>query len=173
MHPPVREACARAQRGAVQLEMRDGYALDDPGHLARRSGRRVDLADRASCWGSWHDHAREAADPGVTVRRARIISEPVTDYVRYKRDLTPTNLDAGEEVCCLPRRQTGDRALPGGDFRVFDDELVLFQHVGGGGELAANVREYVVTEPSRAKSCAEVFEAVRRRAVPHAEYDPA
>ncbi|WNI22863.1 hypothetical protein RLT58_13410 [Streptomyces sp. ITFR-16] len=156
------------------MEMRDGYVLDDPRYLAWWNRQGVYLADRASWWGSRHDHVGEVAVPGVMARRDLIVSEPVTDYVRYEHDLTPTNLAAGEEARWLPRRWTTALALPVVDFRVFDDELVPFRHfVGGGGELAVKGREYV-TGPSRAKpSCArEASEAVRRRAVPHAECDP-
>lgn len=172
MQPPAREALAGAQRSAVHLEMRDAYTLDDPGFIAWREGQRLDLADRASWWGPWHDHVRDATARGVTVRRARIVSEPVTDYVRYEHDLTPANLAAGEDVRWLPRRHTTDLALPGADFWVFDDELVLFHHFGGNGALAGDGREYV-DDPARAKVAAEAFEAVWRRAIPHAEYDPA
>ncbi|MFD9599424.1 DUF6879 family protein [Streptomyces sp. NPDC059970] len=172
MQPPAREALEQAQRSAVHLELRDSYTLDDPGFIAWQHGQRLDLADRSSWWGPWHDHVQAATARGVTIRRARIVSEPVTDYVRYEHDLTPTNLAAGEEVRWLPRRQTTDLALPGTDFWVFDDELVLFHHFAGDGKLAADGREYV-TDLARAKVCAEAFDSVWRRAIPHTEYHPA
>ncbi|MFQ6851289.1 DUF6879 family protein [Streptomyces sp. 35M1] len=172
VQPPAREALARAQRSAVHLEMRDHYTLDDPGYIAWQAGTRLNIADRASWWGPWHEHVQEATARGVTVRRARIVSEPVTDYVRYEHDLTPTNLAAGESVRWLPRRQSTELALPGTDFWVFDDETVLFHHFGGDGRLAADGREYI-TDCHRAKVCAEAFESVWRRAIPHGEYNPA
>ncbi|WP_329032276.1 hypothetical protein OIE71_04845 [Streptomyces sp. NBC_01725] len=171
MQPPAREALARAARSAVHLEQRDSYMLDDPGFIAWQAGARLDPADRASWWGPWHDHVRDATARGVTVRRARIVSEPVSDYVRYEHDLTLGNLAAGEEVRWLPRRRTTDLALPGTDFWVFDDETVLYHHFTGDGQLAEDGREYV-TDPGRAKQAAEAFESVWLRAVPHAEYRP-
>ncbi|MBM9624813.1 hypothetical protein JE024_40555 (plasmid) [Streptomyces zhihengii] len=152
--------------------MRDAYAPDDPGFLAWQTGARPDPAGKASWWGTWHDHVAEATRRGVAVRRARIVSEPVSDYVRYEHDLTFGNLAAGEQVRWLPRRQTTDLALPGTDFWVFDDELVLFHHFSGEGNLAPDGREHV-RDAQRAKACTEAFEAVWRRAIPHSEYHPA
>ncbi|MGW0537795.1 DUF6879 family protein [Streptomyces sp. NPDC003032] len=172
MQPPARSALARAQRTAAHLELRDSYMLDDPEFIAWQQGKRLDPGDRASWWGGWHDAVTEATSRGVTVRRARIVSEPISDYARYEYDLTFTNLAAGEDVRWLPRRRAKDLLLPGTDFWVFDDETVLFHHFTGDGHLAQDGREYV-SDPSLAKACADAFAAVWRRATPHNQYRPA
>jgi len=146
--------------------------LDDPGFIAWQNGTRMDLANRDSWWGSWHDHVAAAVARGVTVRRARIVSEPLHPYALYEHDLTAGNLAAGEDVRWLPRRQAADLLVPGTDFWVFDDETVLFHHFTGEGQLAADGREHI-TDPALAKVIANAFEAVWERAIPHAEYDPA
>ncbi|MEV6394872.1 DUF6879 family protein [Streptomyces sp. NPDC051907] len=171
MQPPARNALAQAQRTAVHLEMRDSYMLDDPEFIAWQQGKRLDPDDRVSWWGGWHDVVQEATARGVAVRRARIVSEPVSDYVRYEYDGTFTNIAAGEQVRWLSRRRTTDLALPGTDFWVFDDETVLFHHFTGDGQLAEDGREYV-SLPVLAKLCGDAFESVWQRAVPHAEYRP-
>lgn len=172
MQPPAREALNRAEQCAIHLETRDSYMLDDPGYLAYLDGHRLDLADRASWWNGWHDAVAAAVARGVTVRRARVVSEPLHPYGRYEYDLTPGNLAAGEDVRWLGRRRAADLLLPGADFWVFDHETVLFHHFTGAGRLAEDGREYR-TDPSLAKALAGAFEAVWERAVPHAEYDPA
>ncbi|WP_343070490.1 DUF6879 family protein [Nocardiopsis mwathae] len=171
MQPPARNALARAKRSAVHLEMRDSYMLDDPGFLAWQQGQRLDPDDRSSWWGGWHEAVRDAVDRGVQVRRARIVSEPISDYVRYEYDATFTNLAAGESVRWLPRRQTTDLALPGTDFWVFDDTRALFHHFTGDGQLAEDGREYA-NDSHRVKLCVDAFEAVWHRAIPHEEYRP-
>jgi hypothetical protein len=72
-------------REAVHLEMRDVYAVkDEKERLARflKTGYRdhdAEAEDRQP----WITLIQEAAEAGKTFRRARIISEPVTDYIRF------------------------------------------------------------------------------------------
>ncbi|MGA4842727.1 DUF6879 family protein [Streptomyces sp. G45] len=172
MQPPARSALAQAQRSAVHLELRDSYMLDDPEFIAWQEGHRLDPSDRDSWWGGWHDAVSQATARGVAVRRARIVSEPVSEYIRYEHDVTFTNIAAGEQVRWLPRRQAKDLLVPGTDLWVFDEETVLFHHFTGDGQLAEDGREYV-TDPALAKQCGDAFEAIWRRAIPHDEYRPA
>jgi hypothetical protein len=163
VQPPAREALARAARSAVHLELRDSYMLDDPGYVAYQRGHRLDLSNRASWWNGWHDAVAAAVARGVTVRRARVVSEPLHPYGQYEHDLTPGNIAAGEDVRWLGRRYAADLLLPAADFWVFDDETVLFHHFTPDG------REYR-TDPALAKTITAAFEAVWERATPHAEY---
>lgn len=169
MQPPAREPLSRAQRSAIHLEVRDHYRSEDPDFLAWRHGRRFNAGDRDSWWEGWHDAVRDATSRGVVVRRARVVSEPLTEYVRFEYDYAVTNLAAGEQVRWLPRRQAKDLAVPAVDFWVFDRELVLFHHFNGDGELLE--REYV-EDGALAAWCADAFEAVWQRATPHEEYKP-
>ncbi|MFI0717835.1 DUF6879 family protein [Streptomyces sp. NPDC021224] len=172
MQPPAREGLANAVRSAIHLELRDSYMLDDPGFAAFQQGHRLHLADRGSWWNGWHDAVAAAVARGVTVRRARVVSEPLHPYGLYEYDLTPGNLEAGEEVRWLGRRQAVGLLLPATDFWVFDDNTVLFHHFTGEGQLAADGREYR-TDPAMAKTLGAVFGAVWERATPHTEYTPA
>ena len=104
---------------------------------------------------------------GVAVCRARIVSEPVTDYIRYEHAGTHVILSAGEMVRWLPRRLTSDIAVPGNDSWLLDGALVRFGHFTGDGALAGHEFR---SEPAVAKLCADAFEAVWERAVPHEEY---
>ena len=141
----------------------------DPAFIAWQSGARDDPADRASWWRAWHQVIAEVTDRGVEVRRARIVSEPISDYVRFEYDLTHRNVTAGERVRWLPRRQATDLALPGNDFWLFDERLVLVNHFTGEGESAFHE---TTTDPSVVKLCASAFEAVWDRATPHEDYSP-
>ncbi|MEV4739956.1 DUF6879 family protein [Streptomyces sp. NPDC049555] len=161
---------ARAQRSAIHLEVRDHYQSMDPDFLAWREGRRTFTPDnRADWWEGWHDAVHAAVSRGVAVRRARVVSEPLTEYVRWEYDYAVTNLAAGEQVRWLPRHQAKDLAVPPVDFWVFDGELVLFHHFSGDGALVE--REYV-TDGDLATWCSDSFEAVWQRATPHEEYKP-
>jgi uncharacterized protein DUF6879 len=103
------------------------------------------------------------------VRRARVVSEPVTDYIRFEWSGTHANLDAGEEVRWLPRRLASPIALPGNDFWLFDDDTVVFSVFSGLGDVT---ERQLVTDDATVELCRHAFEAVWSAAVPHAEYTP-
>jgi hypothetical protein len=60
--------------------------------------------------------------------------------------------------------------VPLADFWLFDDRLVRFGFFAGDG---AFLRHDLCDEPEVVRSCAEAFEQVWQRAVPHGEYRPA
>ena len=85
------------ERSAVHLEMRDGYRRSDPMFIAWQQGHRYDPADWDSWWRPWLDIVVAARSRGIIIRRARIVSEPVSEYIRFEYDITFTNVEAGEE----------------------------------------------------------------------------
>jgi len=155
-------------RSAVHLEMRDDYGASSRAFVAWREHRSY---DRSGPDAAWHALIGGVIQRGATVRRARIISEPVSDYIRFEYEVTPAaNIAAGEQVRWLPRQQASDLTLPGNDFWLFDATSVLFNYFGGDGATAGTeLRD----EPAVAKLCASAFEAVWDRAVPHQDYRPA
>lgn len=142
--------------------------LDDPAYIAWRNGHRLDLSTPEDWWTVWHQMLGAAIERGVEVRRARIISEPVSEYIRFEYDVTDVvNIAGGEQVRWLPRRQASDLCLPGNDFWLFDDTVVLFNHFNGDGGWAAEERN---DNPAVAKLCSSAFEATWERAEPHQTY---
>ncbi|MFD9535578.1 DUF6879 family protein [Streptomyces sp. NPDC060010] len=167
MTNPVLEGLAKAKESAVHLEMRDAYQPNDPEFIAWQQGKRLDPADRSSWWRPFLDVVTEVTGRGVAMQRARIVSEPVTDYIRYEYDVTFPNVAAGEQVRWLPRRNAADIALPGTDFWMFDGEAVLFTYFSGIGEVVD--REWC-TEPATVELVKSAFGSVWERATPHEEY---
>lgn len=167
MEPPMtfEEMLASAQHSAVHLEMRDTYVPDDPSFIAWQGGPPYDRTERER---DWHQLIESTRAKGVTVRRARIVSEPVTDYIRFEHSVTDSmNIKAGEQVRWLPRRQASDLLLPGNDIWVFDEHLIRFGFFAGDGRYLG---DEVVSDPDVIKRCLTAFEAVWERAVDHAEY---
>ena len=166
--PTFEELFRDCQRTAVHLEMRDAYMKSDPAFIDWRAGIALDPAER---WGDWHAIVTEATSRGVEVRRARVVSTPVSEYIRFEYDVTDgLNIAAGEDVRWLSRRNATDLALPGNDFWLFDSSLVLVNHFDGEGE---NMEVELTDDPAVAKLCESAFEAVWARATPHAEFQPA
>ncbi|MFF0183924.1 DUF6879 family protein [Streptomyces sp. NPDC005244] len=168
--PTFDELIANCRRSAVHLEMRDSYAVDyEDGPFADwRSGYRHDRDDRASWWRPWLDLIQHTVGRGVVVRRARIVSEPVSEYTRFLYDGTFTNVAAGEQVRWLPRRRASDIALPGNDFWLFDDQWVHWNHFAGDGSSRG---EEITNASAAATLCSEAFEEVWSRATPHDQYE--
>lgn len=106
---------------------------------------------------------QDAVARGVVMRRARIVSEPVTDYIRYEHAITPLNLQVGEDVRWLPRRRASDIPLPGNDFWLLDERLMQFHHFTGTGDWAPDGKERT-TDPAEAALCAP---GVNLRDYPH------
>ncbi|MDT0309067.1 hypothetical protein RM780_19180 [Streptomyces sp. DSM 44917] len=167
--PPISDLFAAAERTAVHLEARDVYAVaPESEEMAtwRATGRRS--APDSPYWRDWVGLVRRTVARGVTVRRARIVSEPVSEYVRFEHAGTPANLAAGEDVRWLPRDHAADLALPDADFWLFDERLVRFGYFDGDGHLTGHD---VTDDPAVAALCAQAFEAVWSRATPHEKYE--
>ncbi|MFE3070821.1 DUF6879 family protein [Streptomyces sp. NPDC059247] len=163
------ELLKQARRSAVHLETRDSYAVageaDD-----FEEWRRTGIANTDPCspyWSLWVDLVAEAVSRGVVMRRARIVSEPVTDYIRFEHAGTAVVVGAGELVRWLPRRRASDIALPGNDFWLFDDRLVQFNVFGGDSRWT---HTDFTEDPAVVGLCATAFESVWERAVPHEQY---
>jgi hypothetical protein len=87
--------------------------------------------DGTRCGG--HDLVREHTAAGVEFRRARIVSEPLADYIRFEYESAAFNIAAGEQVRWLPRHATPGLLAPLADFWLFDDRLVRFGFFAGTG----------------------------------------
>lgn len=111
---------------------------------------------------------RRTTARGVSVRRARIVSEPLSDYSRHSQAGAVVNIAAGEEVRYLPRRHASDIALPGTDFWLIDGRLVRWNHFTGNGTSAGGE----MSDDPAAALCASAFTAAWERAVPYEDYNP-
>jgi hypothetical protein len=159
------------QRTALHLEMRDVYAVTEEAQRFRwflEKGYRDHDAE-AEQRRPWTILIQNCIAEGKALRRARIISEPVTDYIRYEWAGTSVNVEAGEEVKWLPRRLASGIALPGNDFWLFDDSTVAFAVFSGQGQV---FQRQLTTDPLIVQLCLSAFETVWALGIPHAAYTP-
>ncbi|MBR7678681.1 hypothetical protein KDA82_38170, partial [Streptomyces daliensis] len=78
--PDFAELMADCRQTAVHLEMRDSYAVsyeDKDFATWRETGR----WDNPEYWEPWTTLVRAAVGRGVQMRRVRIVSEPVSEYI--------------------------------------------------------------------------------------------
>ena len=157
----------KVKREALHLEMRDSYGTEaEIPHLAKwAAGEPDDLG-----WlRPWCTLIRDATLAGKVFRRARIVSEPLSDYQRWAHSLTPPMVDAGEDIRWVPRQLVSAVGIPGNDFYLFDGQLAVFLLYAGNGLSAGMMKtaDTAVTE-----LCRRAFDAVWELSIPHRDYHP-
>jgi hypothetical protein len=153
------------KRSFVHLELRDSYgtAVELP-HMAKwASGEPDDLAWLQSWCGTLRTHIAS----GKSLRRARVVSEPLSDYQRWSYSIADPMVDAGEDIRWVPRRLLLSTAVTGNDFYLLDGELVIFLLYAGDG-LAVN--KVISRDPADVSFCSSVFESVWQHAIRHRDF---
>src|SRR6266540_3511367 len=126
------------QRSAFHLETQDEYGVADEQEPFRKwlNGEPDDYE-----WlREWHELIKAATSAGKSVSRARIITEPVTDYIRFEHAMSRFNIEAGEQIFWVPRQRTGHITFPEHDFWLLDDELLAFNVFSADGEKTLKAR---------------------------------
>lgn len=158
---------ATFDRELVHLETRDAYgtAVELP-HMAKWAAGETDDLEWLQ---GWCTVLREAVAAGKSVRRARIISEPLSDYQRWSYSIAQPMVDAGEDIRWVPRKLVSSIAIPGNDFYLIDNLLVVFLTYTGNGLDAG---KFTSSDPADIQVCRSSFDAVWKLSVPHREYRP-
>jgi len=156
---------------AVHLEMHDTYATDieKDRFTTWLNGEALDPESEAQWWRPWFELMTRNNEAGKRLRRLRIVSEPVTDYIRFEWLDAAQLVAAGEDVRWLPRRKVSTILLPGNDFWMFDRRTVAFTHFSGDGHV---LDHEVTTNPDIVAGCTEAFEQAWAIAIPHNQYTP-
>jgi hypothetical protein len=158
------------ERDAFHLELKDAYAtaVEDGPFAKWLKGEPDDFT-----WlQPWQARIRNATQAGKTVRRVRVISEPITDYIKWEHSNTVLNLEVGEDIRWLPRH-----LLPGGivfpadgnDWWLFDDRLVVIGHFRDNGSVQGHE---IITDRAVVADCVRVRDQLWSVAIPHSEYEP-
>lgn len=165
--PTFADLLAACATSAVHLEMHDQHLTTDPRYLAWKEGRPQPQTQGGR---AYRELIRAAVGRGVQVLRARIVSEPSSDYVRWEYSLTADhNIAAGERVRWLPRAWASTLALPGNPYWLFDERLVRFSLFSGDGDVVG----HQFTEDSAVVDlCATAFRTVWDLAIDHEAYQP-
>jgi len=155
------------EKEAIHLETRDAYgtAVELP-YMARWAAGEPDDLEWLQGWCS---KIREHADHGRRVRRARIVSEPLSEYQRWSHSIADPMVDAGEDIRWVPRALVSEIGIPGNDFYLFDDRLAVFLLYEGSGLIKG---KHASDDPAVIALCRKAFEAVWELAIPHREYKP-
>jgi len=161
---------ASFRREALHLEMRDVYAAADHSRFRKwLAGETFDPQQEAQWWRPWQEMMSRHREAGRTLRRLRVVSEPVTEYIKFEFLDAAELVKAGEDVRWLPRQQAYALLLPGNDLWCFDAETIVFTYLSGDGAVQGYE---LTTDPGLVGQVVAAFEAAWSVAVPHGEYDP-
>jgi uncharacterized protein DUF6879 len=134
---------------------------------AFRAGRPVDQAWRAN----WKRIAGAICDSGRQMARVHVVTEPLTDYLRFMMlHGYPANVGAGEDVRILARTAAQEARLPHLDYWLFDDDLagvLVYDSAGTVGHVEWHSRR---ENPEFLAACCRWRQTALRLASPLAEY---
>ncbi|SEG92766.1 hypothetical protein SAMN04489712_13524 [Thermomonospora echinospora] len=88
--PSFEDLLAATVRSVVHLEARDTYDPTDPAFLKWKQD-----GDTSYDWDAWIALVGAAVDRGVRFRWLRIVSEPVSDYIRWEHAISYGNVKGG------------------------------------------------------------------------------
>jgi hypothetical protein len=94
---------------------------------------------RVDWWRPWLDQIRELTSQGKQIGRVRVVTEPPTVYQRWERWALPWHTEAGEQIAYMGRNRANELGLPGYDFWLFDDELLVLLLYGADGQQSGKI----------------------------------
>ncbi|WBB58039.1 hypothetical protein O7599_20480 [Streptomyces sp. WMMC500] len=155
---------------AFHLELQDEYhvSIEDGPYAKWLSGEPDDFA----WFRPWLEQVHALATTGKTIRRVRVVSEPVTDYIRWELALTPMNHEAGEDIRWLPRRRLPDGfrfPAEGHDWWLFDEDTLAVTHFRADGRFDG---AELITDPAVVGEAVQVRDRLWSLALPYADYRP-
>ena len=111
-------------RSARRLETRDRYRdPEEDEAFSRYLAGSPEDPDYVASRDYWLDGTvRAAVDAGRRFARVRVVSEPLTPYLRFGLYHCAFNVDAGEDIRYLARDRANALDLPGHDFWLFDEQ---------------------------------------------------
>ena len=162
------------KRDAFHLELRDTCGVHGESSRFRQwlDGEAETFEEAADWFRDWTDEVQATIRAGKTIRRLRVITEPISDYIRFERRDTIHNVAAGEDIRWLPRQHLPSGvAFPRGglDHWLLDDQIVVFNHFDADGRSAGRER---VTDPGLVVQCVHARDLLWPLGIPHDEYKP-
>lgn len=158
---------ATFQRSAVHLEKRDAYGTETELPYMAKWSR--DEPDDLKWLNEWCSTVRQHVSSGRTIQRARIVSEPLSDYQHWSYSIAHPMVEAGEDIRWVPRPLVSAIGIPGNDYYLIDDELAIFLHYAGSG---LNIALTKTADPAVVRLCRSAFNDVWELSIPHSEYKP-
>ncbi|ONI73065.1 hypothetical protein ALI144C_44755 [Actinosynnema sp. ALI-1.44] len=118
--------------------------------------------DTDQSWFRWPGRVREWVTQGRQLGRVRMLTDPLTDYLRFELSITPPALDAGEDIRFMPAARAAELQAPTQDYWMFDDAEVALLEFGDQGVHGAEL----ITDPTIVRKYVNWRDLAMREAVP-------
>ena len=120
------------ERSAFRLETLPEYNVPQEAEMVARfkRGEPVDLPDDHP----WLERVRHHCRAGKLMRRVRVVTYPLTDYLRMEMAWYRKSVAAGEDIRITETRLSGD-------FWLFDDQTVVVLHYDSEGRFTGTTTE--------------------------------
>ncbi|MFI9384400.1 DUF6879 family protein [Kutzneria sp. NPDC052558] len=149
------------ERSAWRLEIQGWYDEPDEGELLAQWLADGDPGPTLVWFADWPAWIAEQVCAGRRFERVRVLTDPLTDYLRWQLDvITEPAIEAGEDIRVLPAATAATLELGPSDFYVFDDRAVAVLDFDDGQVTGARLLD----EPAELAA----FHAIRARAWDHA-----
>jgi len=120
------------ERSAFRLETLPEYNVPQEAEMLAKfkRGEPVDLPDDHP----WLERVRHHCRAGKLMRRVRVVTYPLTDYLRMEMAWYRKSVEAGEDIRITETRLSGD-------FWLFDDQTVVVLHYDSEGRFTGTTTE--------------------------------
>lgn len=152
-------------RSAWRLESRSAYLVAEEQQPLRRYLNEGVL--ETDFLQGWLDDVRAATSAGRQFGRVRVLTDPLSDYLRWEMTVAGLNREAGEDIRVLSGAQAAELGLPDHDFWLFDDERLARMHfTDDGAPLGAEM----IADPGTVSRYRQWQEMALAHAVPFTEH---
>ncbi len=167
------EACfTRFRHSVFRLETLQCYGNsgEDTEIAAFRRGERQPPPDRLRCW--WRELLRAAVREGRMMQRVHVVTEPLTEYLRYELTWAyAPSVSAGEDIRIIAVPPGGpwpvDLPPRGTDYWLFDSTQLYHQSYDPQGSWLGTIP---VTDPARVSAACAWRDVALGQAVSWAQY---
>ncbi|WP_406269712.1 hypothetical protein OH799_27195 [Nocardia sp. NBC_00881] len=163
---------AMANSRAVHLEVADDHAVSDEDEPMRRflAGQPpVDPDNYPTSWRQWEDLVAETTARGVAVQRIRVVTEPLTDYIRFLHAISGRNEQYGEDIRWLPRHTVDPAEYTTDEWWLLDDDILAWTLFDSAGDFVGFA---VTRDPVEVVRAIGVRDRLWVKAVRHSDYVP-
>lgn len=157
----------RAQHSLFRLETLDHYDVGSDGNDFQRYLRGEDGPDMVRK-GVWHKTLEGYRDRGVSVSRVHVVTQPLTDYLRYEFDWGYAYNLGHEDIRILDvTQQPAPPELDGiGDFWLVDGREAAIMHYDTAGRYLG----FDTAPPAESRRYPAAADLAWRLAVPFTDY---
>lgn len=126
--------------------------------------RKFLAGDRDLSWFEpWKQRVRDWCADGRRMARVRMLTDPLTVYLRYQLFLTIAAVEAGEEILFIDEARAAALGAPKDDYWIFDDTRVVTMLFDDDGVSSATL----ITDPEAVRPYLDWRDTVTPIAFPH------